>query len=151
VPLGWVSAAAAALIVGVALLAVAVARVCRRARRRQPELPTWDCGYAASSPRVQYTASSFAELVTSRFAWAIQPRVHRPRIDQLFARPAQFHSHVEDSVLDRLLLPAARATLGFTASLRALPQGQLQRYILYIVAVLVPVLAWALLGGRTAP
>jgi hypothetical protein len=75
------------------------------------------------------------------------PRVHRPRIDQLFARPAQFRSHVEDSVLDRLLLPAARRTLGVTAALRALPQGQLQRYILYIVAVLVPLLVWALVGG----
>ena len=42
-------------------------------------------------------------------------------------------------------------SVGVAGFLRAVPQGQLQRYILYIVAVLVPVLAWALLGGRAAP
>jgi len=96
---------------------------------------------------LQYTASSFAEIITSRFAWALRPKVHRPRIEGPFPATASFHSQVDDSVLDRLLLPAARGALRFTASLRALPQGQLQRYILYILAVLVPLLAWAMFGG----
>ncbi len=131
-----------------ALLVALLLPVCRRARQRQPALPTWDCGYSASSPRLQYTASSFAEIITSRFGWVLWPRVHRPRLQQLFARPASFHSEVEDSVLDRLLVPAARRALDLTASLRALPQGQLQRYILYILVLLVPLLVWALAGGR---
>lgn len=146
-PLGWISAAAIALPAATAVLALAVVPACRRARRRQPALSTWGCGYAGSSPRLQYTASSFAEIITSRFAWALRPRVHRPRIEGPFPAPASFHSQVDDSVLDRLLLPAARGALRATASLRALPQGQLQRYILYILAVLVPLLAWAMFGG----
>jgi len=146
-PLGSISIAALALVAAGALAVAAIAPLCRRARRRQPALPTWDCGYAASSPRLQYTASSFAELITSQFAWALRPHVHAPRITELFARPTSFHSQVDDTVLDRLLLPAARAALRATASLRALPQGQLQRYILYILAVLVPLLVWALVGG----
>jgi hydrogenase-4 component B len=145
-PLSWISIAAAALLVAAALLAALVIPVCRRARRRQPSLPTWDCGYAASSPRLQYTASSFAQLITSRFAWALRPKTHAPRLEGLFPAPASFHSHVDDSVLDRVLVPVAREALRVTASMRALPQGQLQRYILYILAVLVPLLAWALLG-----
>ena len=55
------------------------ARSAARARLRQPELPTWDCGYAAASPRLQYTASSFAEIVTARFAWALRPHVAAAR------------------------------------------------------------------------
>ena len=142
-PLGWVSIAAVTLCGAAALTFGAVLPVCRRARRRQPALPTWGCGYAASSPRLQYTASSFAELVTSRFGWVLWPREHRPRIEGPFPAPAGFHSQVADSVLDRLLLPAARGALRFTASFRALPQGQLQRYVLYVLAVLVPLLVWA--------
>ena len=121
---------------------------CARSRsRRQPALPTWGCAYAASSPRLQYTASSFAQLVTSRFAWVLRPFEHRPRVEGPFPAPSRFHSHVADAVLDRLLLPAARAALRFTASFRALPQGQLQRYVLYVLAVLVPLLVWAMAGA----
>jgi hydrogenase-4 component B len=146
-PFGWVSVAAAALLGVAALLVALLAPAVRRASRRQPELPTWDCGYAALSPRVQYTASSFAELVTSRFGWLLRPKVRTPDVDGLFPAPTRFHSHVGDALLDDLLLPATRAALRRAASLRALPQGLLQRYILYIVAALVPLLLWALVGG----
>ncbi len=141
------AAAAAALLAATAVLAAVVAPVCRRARRRQPDLPTWDCGYAGGSPRLQYTASSFAQLITSRFAWALRPEVHAPRITKLFPAAAHFHSHARDPVLDGLLVPAGRAALRVSARMRAWPQGQLQRYILYILAVLVPLLVWAMIGG----
>ncbi|HVS14096.1 MAG TPA: proton-conducting transporter membrane subunit [Thermoanaerobaculia bacterium] len=147
VPFRWVSWGALALVAGVGLLLLLLRPVCRRARVRQPELPTWDCGYAASSPRLQYTGSSFAELVTSRFAWALRPHEQRPAIEGHFPQSASFHSQVDDTVLDRLLAPAARTALAASAWFRSLPQGQLQRYILYVVAVVVPLLAWALAGG----
>ncbi|HZX96230.1 MAG TPA: proton-conducting transporter membrane subunit, partial [Myxococcales bacterium] len=145
-PLSWISAAAAALLAAAALATAAVLPACRRGRRRAPALPTWDCGYAAGSPRLQYTASSFAQLITSHFAWVLRPRVHAPRIEQLFPAPSHFDSHVEDLVLDGLLLPASRGAARVSARMRALPQGQLQRYILYILAVLVPLLVWAMAG-----
>jgi hydrogenase-4 component B len=146
-PLGWISVSAAA-VVGAGLFMVAlVMPVCRRARKRQPALPTWDCGFGASSPRLQYTASSFAEIVTSRFAWALRPQIHAPRIDRLFAAPASFHTHVDDTVLDAVVRPAGRLALLVSAWFRSLPGGQLQRYIVYILVVLVPLLIWALAGG----
>jgi hypothetical protein len=147
VPFGWVSAGALALVAALALALLALRPVCRRARLRQPELPTWDCGYAAASPRLQYTGSSFAEIVTARFAWALRPHVQRPVVDRFFPATTSFRSHVEDTVLDRLLLPASRISLTATAWFRALPQGQLQRYILYVLSILVPLLVWAVAGG----
>jgi hydrogenase-4 component B len=146
-PLGWISAAAVALVVTTAAAWAPMAALYRRARRRQPDLPTWDCGFAASTPRLQYTASSFAQIITSHFGWALRPRVERPRVEGLFPEPARFSTEVGDSVLDRLLLPAARRAQSWSATVRALPQGQLQRYILYIVAVVLPLLVWALAGG----
>ncbi len=150
VPFGWLSAGALALVALAGLLLAAVLPVCRRGRRRQPELPTWDCGFAAdaaTSPRVQYTGSSFAGWITASFAWALRPHERLPKIDRLFPAPTSFGSHVEDTVLDRLLQPAGRRTLAAAAWFRSLPQGQLQRYIVYILAVLVPLLVWAVVGG----
>jgi hypothetical protein len=146
-PLGWISAAAVALLGGAGILVLALLPVCRRGRRRQPELPTWNCGYAATSPRLQYTASSFAELITSRFAWALRPRIREPRVEGLFPAPASFHSEVDDAVLDRILRPAGALSFRVSAWFRSLPRGQLQRYIVYILAVLVPLLIWAVSGG----
>jgi hydrogenase-4 component B len=151
VPFGWVSGTAIALVVISGLLLLALLPVWRRGRLRQPSLPTWDCGYAASSPRLQYTGSSFAEIVTSRFAWVLRPREQRPVIDRLFPASASFHSQVDDTVLEHVLRPAGRVSYRVTAWFRSLPQGQLQRYILYMLAVLVPLLAWALSGGGPTP
>jgi len=149
-PLGPISVLAAVLLVATPTLLVALVPACRRARHRHPALATWACGYASTSPRVQYTASSFAQIITSRFAWALRPRAHRPTIERLFPSAALFESQVEDPVLDRLLEPAAAGALRFAALMRALPQGQLQRYILYIVAFLIPLLIWAMAGASGA-
>lgn len=156
VPLAWMPVAAGALLLLAGLLAFALAPRVQRARARQPELPTWDCGFVGTSPRLQYTASSFAELVTSRFAWALAPEVREPRIAGLFPAPSSFHSEAGDSVLDRILRPAAHRVQALAARLRLSQQGSLQQYILYIVIALVALLLvslrpeWILegLGGR---
>jgi NADH:ubiquinone oxidoreductase subunit 5 (subunit L)/multisubunit Na+/H+ antiporter MnhA subunit len=147
VPFGWVSGAAVALVALVGLLLVGLRPAWRRARIERPGLPTWDCGYAASSPRLQYTGSSFAELVTSRFAWALRPTVEPAKVTGYFPTPTRFATHVDDTVLDRLLRPLGRCALLGASWFRSLPQGQLQRYVFYVLAVLVPLLAWALLGA----
>jgi len=143
-PLGRISTGAAALLAATALLTLAVLPACRRGRRRAPELPTWGCGYAGGSPRLQYTASSFAQLVTARFAWALRPRERPPRLDGLFPAPARFESHVGDSVLDRVLLPRARRLRKTAARLRIYQQGDLQQYVLYIVAAIALLLLFNL-------
>jgi len=143
-PLGWVSVAAAALLMAAAVLLAAVVPVCRRGRLRQPSLPTWDCGYAGGSARLQYTASSFAQLITSRFAWVLLPKVHQPRIERLFPAPTHFHSHVDDSVLDSILMPRVQRLRELAGRVRVYQQGNLQEYVLYIVAAIVILLLFNL-------
>ncbi len=147
VPFGWVSAGALALAAALALALAALAPVCRRARTRQPELPTWDCGYAAESPRLQYTASSFAEIVTARFAWALRPHEERPLLDRLFPAPAAFRSHADDTVLDRLLMPRVEQVRRFAARVRAFQHGGLQEYVLYVLAAILALLLFNLRLG----
>src|SRR5262249_20311897 len=45
-----------------------------RARNTEQAL-TWGCGYVAPTPRMQYTSSSFAQMLVSLFGWALRPRV----------------------------------------------------------------------------
>src|SRR5438067_1498749 len=40
---------------------------------------TWDCGYARPTARMQYTASSFAQIVVRLFRSVLRPVVHAPR------------------------------------------------------------------------
>lgn len=143
-PLSGITIAAAVLVAATAALAFAVWPACRRARRRSPALPTWNCGYAAGSPRLQYTASSFGQLIVSHFAWALRPVVERPRLDRLFPAPARFQSHFGDSVLDSVLLPRARRLRQAAGRLRVYQQGNLQQYVLYIAAAIVLLLLFNL-------
>jgi hypothetical protein len=86
---------------------------------------------------VQYTASSFAEIVTSHFGWALRPRTRAPRIEGFFPPPSGFRSAIGDSVLDRFLVPAARRLRDTATRARAYHQGDLQHYVLYIVAAIL--------------
>jgi hydrogenase-4 component B len=113
-----------------------------RARRAPAPVGTWDCGYAAPAARMQYTASSFAQMVVSMFGWALRPHVDRPRPAAPFAEPARFTSHVPDSVLDDLIVPAGRFVGRRLAWLRWVQLGSAHAYLFYIFATLVFLLLW---------
>jgi hydrogenase-4 component B len=100
-PLVGIGAAGAALLAGAVLLYAWLRR--RRAASGAASVPTWDCGYAAPSPSMQYTASSFAQPFVALSRWLLRPQ-YRPReAEPLFPRHSHFHSLVPD--LGRLSLP----------------------------------------------
>jgi hydrogenase-4 component B len=101
---------------------------------------TWDCGYSAPGLRMQYSASSFGELLVRAFAFALRPRVHAPRLEAVFPAPASFHSDVPDLMLDRVVSPASRALARGLNHLRALQQGSVHAYLLYVWIALVALL-----------
>jgi len=129
------------LLLGVLLIAGIAAVAWTRPAARTT---TWDCGYAAAGPQIQYTASSFAQILVGLFRWAVLPDEHRPRLSGPFPAPGQsFESHAPDPVLDRLLLPGltrGRSLLGLAHVIQA---GRIQAYLLYIVVTLVVLLAWS--------
>ncbi len=124
------------------LLSIAVVALAARVRRA-PHAPTWDCGYAAPSPRMQYTASSFARGLVSFFAWAMPPVVEAPRPFPLFPAEAHLQTHVPDTVLDRALLPLLRRTQRLLAIARYVHSGRVQLYLLYVAATLLALLIWS--------
>lgn len=111
-------------------------------RSRSPrKVGTWDCGYAQPTGRMQYTASSFAQSIIGHFRWALRPHEERPEVEGPFPASASMSSHVDDTVLDRLLLPAARSLQKRFAWIRRFQQGLTQYYLLYVLVIVVLMLS----------
>ena len=102
--------------------------------------PTWDCGYARPTSRMQYTASSFAQMITLLFARVLQPHGRRPRVIGLFPPPSHLHSHVDDAVLDRVLLPTGHRIEGWFNWFHRFQRGLTQHYVFYILLTLLALL-----------
>jgi hydrogenase-4 component B len=98
---------------------------------------TWGCGYTGPTPRMQYTASSFAQLLVTLFGWALRPTVHQPRLTSLFPQSAKFESHVPEVVLDRLVMPAFHFAARILFWFRLMQQGSVQIYLVYVFAILI--------------
>jgi len=137
-PLGKITLAAVLLLAALGLVAVVLASRVRGASAA----PTWDCGYAAPTARMQYTSSSFAQMLVGLFAFALRPQEHAPRLGGPFPAPAAYHGEVPDAVLDRILLPFVRASANAFESLRFIQRGNVQAYLGYILVTLILLLVW---------
>jgi hydrogenase-4 component B len=123
----------------------------RRAASGAPGAPapvgTWDCGYVdPSSPRLQYTASSFGGLLVGLFGWAVagDRTPHGPLTR--FPAPFAFASHPRERLLAGLIVPFLERMARRFARVRILQQGRLHVYLLYILGVLLVGIAWAALS-----
>jgi hydrogenase-4 component B len=138
-PLGWITVMGlvliAALFVGGVVLGLCV-------RHKVERRATWGCGYAAPTARMQYSSSSFAQMLVGLFAWALRPSVHRPEGLPLFPTKSEFHSSVPDPVLDQAVLPAFRLGARVFSWVRLVQHGSIQTYLLYIFVALVILLLW---------
>lgn len=106
--------------------------------------PTWGCGYLAPTPRMQYTGSSFSEMVVNLFGALVAPLRRRPALDMLFPPVgSSFCYAAAELVLDRVLTPIF-SWIGWAFSyIRRLQHGQLHIYVLYIFATLFVLMIWA--------
>ncbi len=132
-----------ALLTGVVAL-LSLARSKTFGRRQISTAPTWDCGYASPSPRMQYTASSFAQPLTESFGMLLQTREVLTGLEPLFPQRAEFHSHTDDPYRRYFFQPLFQSVSRAMASLRPLQQGRVQLYVLYIVVTLLVLLLWQL-------
>jgi hydrogenase-4 component B len=135
--------------VGAVLLALVVllglVRLALLRGRKVSRAATWGCGYAAGSPRMQYTAVSFAQPILALFAPVIHSRVDQQGPDGYFPAKAHYEEHLGDMAGERLLLPATRRVVRGLSRLHAIQQGRLQLYLVYIAVTLVVLLVWQLM------
>jgi hydrogenase-4 component B len=129
----------AGLVVGVILVALAVRS---RARRRTPaQTVTWDCGYVRPSPTMAYTASSFGQILVGLYSWLLHPRSQEAVAKELFPAARSLHTSVPERVIEDVLTPLWAGFRRGLIPFRALQQGRVQQYLLYILLTLCALLA----------
>ncbi len=120
----------------------------RKVRQRQwVRMPTWDCGYVATTPRMQYTAGSFAGVITEWFGFILRPERHEQAPDGLLPSVASRSGHAPETVLERVVEPAGRAVLRVSTWVRHLQHGRVQAYVLYILLGLMALAGWVCVDG----
>lgn len=144
-PLSPLGIAHAALAVVLAITAIVVLRGIRRGTVRRAV--TWDCGYVRPAPRMQYTAGSFAAILTEWFAWILRPERHGHGPDGHFPTRSAWSSHTPETVLERVILPLAAVIMAASNAVRRLQHGRLQAYLLYLVLGLAALAVLVALGG----
>lgn len=110
----------------------------------QSDGPTWGCGYAKPSARMQFSGRSFAELLAEhllpRF---LRPRMRRQPPEGLFPAAGRFAAESPDPFLESVCRPFFRRWANRFARLRFLQQGKVHVYLVYIMVVVVLALSWA--------
>lgn len=136
-PLGLLS------LTGILLLTVILISLWLFIRRTDsaPATETWGCGYLVPTSRMQYSASSFAEMLVGLFSGLLLPHQHQPTISGPFPKPDRFESHLPETVLERLYLPFMAWANRKLGVIRHLQHGHLHLYILYILFTLLVLLS----------
>jgi len=104
--------------------------------------PTWGCGYTRPAPRMQYTASSFAEPITRIFQPLLRSRVESDvPVEGVWPKAASWRSVTPDRALAGLYEPVFKSVERALLRLRGLQQGLLSTYLVYIVLTVLVLVA----------
>ena len=149
----WVEGAGRLAYVSPPLLAASLAVVVflgwlavRRALGRARLTDTWGCGRIGQTPRMEYTASAFAEPLRRVFAELYRPAedltVSTHPESRYFIRSITYTSEVhpwfEAVIYDPIIGGVRRAS----TEVRRLQGGSAHLYLLYVVAALLGALGW---------
>lgn len=145
VPFQWITRLGLAL-VALAILVFALSWLASYGKRRAASI-TWDCGYAAPSPRMEYTGASFTRGIGRLFSFVLWPKSKKPEIGGAFPRAARFESSLPDPVLDRLMTPLFNFAGRQLPRVRVFQQGQTHLYVLYVLAITIALLVLTGLGA----
>lgn len=103
---------------------------------------TWDCGYAAPTPRMSYTGSSYVQPLAEVFHAILRTRRVFELTGVYFPRGGHLTTTSPDTVHLRLYRPLFRALVGGMGRFRKLQHGNLHLYVLYIAIALLALLIW---------
>jgi hydrogenase-4 component B len=105
---------------------------------------TWDCGYPATTSKMQYTASSFAQPITDLFRFFLRTKKHFRPPDRYFPSSLTFESETPDVSRERVYRPVFGAAGKALKRLKRIQEGRIQVYVLYMFLTLLILLIWQL-------
>ncbi|MGE5399273.1 MAG: proton-conducting transporter membrane subunit [Ignavibacteriales bacterium] len=97
----------------------------------------WGCGYQHLTPRMQYTASSYADELNSIPAniLLIHKSVSAPQ--DIFPAKGYYHSHSEDYMERKVVEPVYKKIIKRINSIRFLSRNDIRTYVAYILLALI--------------
>ncbi len=136
---GLTGSVAPGLIAGALTVAVALALALTRWRsRRRPApatLPLWACGAEELSPRMQYTATSFAEPLQRVFDDVLRPdadiEITHIEESRYMVAAVRYRARIADAIEDRLYTPVIGAVVAAAAVVRRAHTGSVHLYLAY--------------------
>ncbi|HOE66388.1 MAG TPA: proton-conducting transporter membrane subunit [Candidatus Hydrogenedentes bacterium] len=105
---------------------------------------TWDCGYAAPTARMQYTASSFAQPLTRLFHKVLGTQRCGDDVAGIFPASASISTVTPDVCAEKMYRPLFSGIEWMVLRLRWLQHGNIHLYVLYIAVTLLVLLIWKL-------
>lgn len=126
----------------ICLLAIASLRSILLSKRSVGKSVTWDCGYAAPTARMQYTASSFAQPTIELFQFFLRTKKHITIPDSYFPSASKFETHTSDISREGIYNPIFKVIASFFQRMQVVQEGRIHIYVLYVVVTLLILLFW---------
>jgi hydrogenase-4 component B len=104
---------------------------------------TWGCGYAAVTPRMQYTSSGFAEELLKLGRPMLAFAVHWKPLRNIMPAASAFRSHCQDR-MENGWLAFHRAIGRLLGAFRWIQSGNIRHYVLYVFGAVLFYLLCAL-------
>jgi hydrogenase-4 component B len=135
------------VVLGLVPIGMAVLRVNRQLRLGD----SWGCGRIGQTPRMEYTATAFAEPLRRVFAELYRP-TKELTIDfhpesKYFVQSIAYHSQIRPWFEEFVYDPVVSATQWVSRHMRRLQSGSLHAYMAYLFVVLVLLLGALLWSG----
>jgi len=131
------SIAPAVIAAGVAVAALAVAALARwsRGRPAPATLPLWACGADDLNPRMQYTATSFAEPLQRVFDDVLRPdtdiEITHTAESQYLVDKITYRSRIADAIEERFYTPVIQVVAAAAGIVRRAHTGSVHLYLAY--------------------
>jgi len=127
----------------IAIAGLALLRTLLLLRNGQRAGGTWGCGFPYATPRMQYTASSFADPILHVFQGILRPHTTRKeRLSGRFLLEVEHETHFHDLLENGLYLPVYRLFVQAAFQARRLHPGYIHLYLAYILGAVVLLLVF---------
>lgn len=108
---------------------------------------TWGCGYNKINTRMQYSASSYADLFISTLKPLFKRISHIKKPKNLFPKEAYYEVEIEDLEEAYIVKPLIKFDEKFLAKFEKIQNGNIQQYILFGLIFLILSLIGLILWG----
>ncbi|MBU0473080.1 MAG: hypothetical protein KKF62_02825 [Bacteroidetes bacterium] len=119
---------------GIFILALIKIRIEKKYGRRTSD--AWGCGYNNLNPRMQYTASSFADELNTIPQSVLVYHKKFEVSETAFPLPSKFESHSKDFVDSNIAMPLFNWLKSMVAKLKYLQQTDIRYYIAFILIII---------------